>query len=237
MIERKVNGTAPPVRSRPSEIIMTPGTSSARPTIALACTLIGDPSPMVGAKPRPSALPASVPETMPTQLRTSQNVGLKARAAGRAPALYDLLRAGGIYTRLQPRCRDDALSDLAARVPGLSSCQRTDMLRELMAREDLGSTAIGDGLAVPHLRAGAAVEQREASVTLCLLERSVDFGAPDGQRVHGLFFVMGPSATTHLQVLARLGAALRDDSLCRLLRKGAGATLILERVAVIEGRA
>jgi nitrogen PTS system EIIA component len=171
---------------------------------------------------------------MSTTMRASRAPVATACPVGRAPALSDLLRAGGIFTGLQPRCRDDALGDLAACVPGLSPRQRADMLRELIAREDLGSTAIGDGLAVPHLRARAAVERRVASVTLCLLERSVDFGARDGQRVHGLFLVLSPSATMHLRVLARLGAALRDDSLCRLLRKGAGATLILDRIAAIE---
>jgi PTS system nitrogen regulatory IIA component len=76
----------------------------------------------------------------------------------------------------------------------------------------------------------------EPFVTLCLLGRSVDFGAIDGRPVHALFSVVSPNVPAHLRILAQIAFILRDPELRRLLRERANASAIMERVRFVEAQ-
>jgi PTS system nitrogen regulatory IIA component len=80
----------------------------------------------------------------------------------------------------------------------------------LLAREALASTAIGDGIAIPHVRNPVILHLERPLVTLCFLERAVDFGALDGQPVGTLFTLISPTVRAHLHLLSRLSFALRN---------------------------
>lgn len=83
--------------------------------------------------------------------------------------------------------------------------------RLLMDREELQSTGIGDGVAIPHASADAATRQAGA-VLVC--PRGVPFDAIDGQPVEIVFGVLGPRRATgeHLRTLARISRLLRDEA-------------------------
>jgi PTS system nitrogen regulatory IIA component len=98
----------------------------------------------------------------------------------------------------------------------------------------MGSTGIGDGIAIPHVRNPIVLHVERPFVTLCLLRHPVDFGAMDGKPVHSLFMVVSPTVPAHLHILARLGFVLRDDVLRDMLRSRAPAEEILARVELVE---
>jgi PTS system nitrogen regulatory IIA component len=106
----------------------------------------------------------------------------------------------------------------------------------LEAREAMGSTGIGDGIAIPHVRNPILLHVSEPFVTLCLLRRAVEFGAIDGRPVHALFSVVSPNVPSHLRILAQIAFVLRDPELRRLLRERASAPAIMERVRLVEGQ-
>jgi len=103
------------------------------------------------------------------------------------------------------------------------------------AREAMGSTGIGDGIAIPHVRNPVVLHVDQPFVTLCLLRHPVDFDAPDGQPVHALFLVVSLTVPAHLRMLAQLGFVLRDEPLRQLLRAAAPIEAILGRVGFVEG--
>jgi PTS system nitrogen regulatory IIA component len=80
----------------------------------------------------------------------------------------------------------------------------------LLAREALASTGIGDGIAIPHVRSPIVLHVSEPTITLCFLERPVDFAALDGRPVRALFLLVSPTVRAHLSLLSRLAFALRD---------------------------
>ena len=82
----------------------------------------------------------------------------------------------------------------------------------LLAREALGSTAIGDGIAVPHVRNPVILHLDRPMITLCFLERPVEFGALDGQPVDTLFTLISPTVRAHLHLLSRLSFVLRNPA-------------------------
>ena len=122
-----------------------------------------------------------------------------------------------------------------ARLPEIPASVNRGLLYELLlAREALASTSIGDGIAIPHPRDPVVVHVDHPLVLLCFLRQPVDFRAMDGQPVRILFLLLTPSIRDHLRMLARLAAALHDDTLKLLLRETAPREAILDRLASIE---
>jgi PTS system nitrogen regulatory IIA component len=126
------------------------------------------------------------------------------------PGLGDALEAGGIYYQLQDTSKDRTLRALVAVLPVPDGTDRELLLRLLLAREASASTAIGDGIAIPHVRNPIVLQVNRPMITLCFLEKPVDFGAMDGKPVQVLFSLICPTTRTHLQMLSRLSHALHD---------------------------
>src|SRR4030095_157380 len=103
----------------------------------------------------------------------------------------------------------------------------------LLARETLGSTGVGDGIAIPHVRNPVVLHVRPAA-TLCFLEQPVDFGSLDGLPVRALFLLVSPTTRTHLPLLSRLSAALHDPELKRQIIEQGGRNEILSAFQRVE---
>jgi PTS system nitrogen regulatory IIA component len=97
----------------------------------------------------------------------------------------------------------------------------------MLAREALGSTGIGDGIAIPHVRRPLVLNTAKASIALCFLAHPSAFGAFDGQPITTVFSFVTPTSRVHLKLLARLSAALHDDGFRQALRDRASADHIL----------
>lgn len=126
------------------------------------------------------------------------------------PTLAEALEAGGIIYDLADTSKDRALRALVAVLPLPQGIDRELLLRLFLARESMASTAIGDGIALPHVRNPIVLNVDRPMITLCFLERPVDFGAADGKPVHVLFSSICPTVRSHLQMLSRLSFALHD---------------------------
>ena len=128
----------------------------------------------------------------------------------------------------------DVLREFVARLPLPPEQDRATLLSVLEAREAMGSTGIGDGIAIPHVRNPIVMHVDHPFVTLGLLRHPVEFDAIDGQPVHALFMVVSPTVPVHLRILAQLGFVLRDGVLREMLRRRAPADEILDRIAMLE---
>jgi len=156
------------------------------------------------------------------------------RAPDPVPPMSELLRAGGIFHDVDAPDKLGVLREFVARLPLPPEQNRDALLSVLEAREAMGSTGIGDGIAIPHVRNPIVLHVAQPFVTLCLLRHAVDFDALDGKPVHALFMVVSPTVPVHLRILGQLGFLLRDDELRRLLRDRGPADAIIGRVAMVE---
>ncbi len=159
------------------------------------------------------------------------------RRPDEVPPLSALLSAGGIHPDVGGGDRASVLREIVQRLPLPPDVDREFLVTTLEAREAMGSTGIGDGIAIPHVRNPILLHVAAPFVTLCLLRHPVDFGALDGQPVHALFTVISANVPGHLRILGQLGFALHDEELRRLLIHRAPDSEILTRVQVVEGRA
>jgi len=158
------------------------------------------------------------------------------QAAEEVPPLSDLLEAGGIHADVSGEDRSGVLRDVVARLPLPPDYDREFLIAVLEAREAMGSTGIGDGIAIPHARNPILLHVEQPLVALCLLRHPVEFDAVDGIPVHALFVVISPSVPVHLKILARLGLVLRDAELRRLLKARASTEQIRRRIQEMETR-
>lgn len=156
------------------------------------------------------------------------------RSPDAVPPLAELLRRGGVLHDLAGRDKHALLAGLVAALPLPPGQDRETLLNVLEAREAMGSTGIGDGIAIPHVRNPILLHVEQPFVTLALLRDPVDFDAIDGKPVHALFLVVSPTVPVHLRILSQLGFVLRDEALRALLRDRASAADIIERIAMLE---
>ena len=127
------------------------------------------------------------------------------------PSLVGALEAGGIFYHIEGARKDLALRSLVDVLPLPEGVDRELLLQLFLAREASASTAIGEGIALPHVRNPIVLNVEKPMVTLCFLERAVDFGALDGKPVQICFTLICPTMRGHLQTVSRLSYALHDE--------------------------
>ncbi|GAB4256862.1 MAG: PTS sugar transporter subunit IIA [Deferrisomatales bacterium] len=153
-----------------------------------------------------------------------------------APTLVEALEAGGIFYRIDGSDVAGVLQEVVRHLRLPEEVDRDYLYQVLLAREQLGSTALGDGVAIPHPRNPIVLHVPRPTVTLCFLERPVDFGALDGKPVDTLFTLITPTVRSHLHLLSRLAFCLREPALRRILADQAGREVILQAFRELEAQ-
>jgi nitrogen PTS system EIIA component len=149
------------------------------------------------------------------------------------PRLSDALEAGGVYYDVAGSNRESVLRAVVKLMP-IEEEDRDLIYDFLIAREAAGSTGIGDGIAIPHVRNPVVLHVPHPAVTLCFLQKPVDFGAIDGQPVSTVFSLVSGTIRSHLYLLSRLSAALLDPKFKDAVMRRLPREQILEQARRIE---
>jgi PTS system nitrogen regulatory IIA component len=150
------------------------------------------------------------------------------------PSLSEALEAGGVFYKVPDTTKERALRGLVQVLPLPDGIDRELLLRLFLAREASASTAIGDGIAIPHVRNPIVLHVARPMITLCYLEGPIDFGALDGKPVHVLFSLICPTTRSHLQLLARLSFALHDARFKEVVLRQGTSEEILQGARRVE---
>jgi len=140
-----------------------------------------------------------------------------------------MITADLIIDSLPASSKKQALELMASRAAGLFFGNPDQVLNALIERERLGSTGIGSGVAIPHIKLPGL---KRMYGLLARLETPVDFGAIDGRPVDLVFMLLAPvdsKTTQHLMALAQISRFLKDVNTCDQLRacRGEGLAAIL----------
>ena len=137
----------------------------------------------------------------------------------------------GLPAHSRKRTLDIAADLLSERHPDVAARHLFDAL---MARERLGSTGIGDGVAIPHCR----LECQGMKAALFSLDQPVDYDAPDEQPVDLIFVLVVPvdEANAHLEALSLLAAIFKDADTRRRLREASSSGELDQRFREAAGR-
>ncbi len=150
------------------------------------------------------------------------------------PSLVEALQSGGIFYRIEGNTKSAVLKSLVEHMRLPDGVDKDFVFRVILAREDLASTGIGDGIAIPHVRNPVVLHVSQPVITLCFLETPIDFDALDGKPVQALFGLLSPTVRAHLHLLSRLSFALRDEGFKAAINRQARREEILGEAARIE---
>jgi PTS system nitrogen regulatory IIA component len=150
------------------------------------------------------------------------------------PPMWELLEAGGVHRDVEGEDKASTLASMVNLIPMPADADRGHMLAILEAREAMGSTGIGNGIAIPHVRNPILLAVGRPQVSLFLLRHPVDFESVDDLPVHAIFLVISSTVPVHLRILAQLGYILRDPGLRELLQRKAATDEILARIRELE---
>jgi len=150
------------------------------------------------------------------------------------PLLSEALEIGGVFHKIPGQDKETVLRAVVNTIRLPEGAKPEFLFQLLMAREDLGSTGLGGGIAVPHVRNPIVLNTRKPSLTLCYLEKPVDYGAIDQQKVGILFTIISPTVKGHLHLLSRLSFVLHDEMFKAALKREAPAEEILGEVRRVE---
>lgn len=132
--------------------------------------------------------------------------------------LGDLLTPDRVVLDVTAASKRQALKGLAQQSADVAHRPAADLLDALIEREKLGTTGIGDGMAIPH----AKLEGLDRMVGAFMrLAQPVDFDSLDDQPVDLFFLLLAPAdaATEHLKALSRVARIFRNADLCEQLRR------------------
>lgn len=151
-----------------------------------------------------------------------------------ASTLAESVQAGGIHYQVPGRDKHEVLRALVDILPLPEGADREFLLRLFLAREASAATAIGDGIAIPHVRNPIVQHVDRPTMTIAFLARPVEFGAPDGEPVSVLFTIVCPTPRCHLRLLTRLSNALQDSRFRECITRQAPPEEILQQIHRIE---
>ena len=132
--------------------------------------------------------------------------------------IEDLLSSPAqVMPRLKIANKKQALQELAKRAAELTGAHERQIFDVLLERERLGTTGVGNGIAIPHGKLG---DIKAMFGLFARLAPAVDFEAIDEQPVDLIFLLLAPegAGADHLKALARVSRLLRDRSICEKLR-------------------
>lgn len=122
--------------------------------------------------------------------------------------LADAVRRGGVMYDLEATDKRTALRAVCDRIALPANVNRDELFNVLLAREALGSTGIGNGIAIPHPRGPIILGVKEPEVSVVFLKQPIDFGAVDGTPVGTLVVIISTTVRLHLKLLSHLMYAI-----------------------------
>ena len=133
--------------------------------------------------------------------------------------IHEILDRNAIKIGLESIGKEETLKELVgvlAKVRNIGDQKAT--VKALIERESLGSTGIGQGIAIPH---GKTDKVDELVAVMGISKKGVNFDALDGEPVYIFFLLIAPKDTAgpHLKALAQISRLLRDTYFCELIRR------------------
>lgn len=131
--------------------------------------------------------------------------------------ILDLIAPEAVIAGLKASSKKQALQVLCAKAAALEGLEERDVFSVIFERERLGTTGVGQGVAIPH----GKLEGLDHIVgVFAQLAKPIDFDSVDGQPVDLIFLLLAPdhAGADHLKALARISRLLRDKAVCDKLR-------------------
>ncbi|MEJ8476526.1 PTS IIA-like nitrogen regulatory protein PtsN [Roseibium algae] len=136
--------------------------------------------------------------------------------------LGDLLKKEAVIAGLKAKSKKQAIQEMSAKAAELTGLSEREIFDTLLQRERLGSTGVGNGIAIPH---GKLIRLDGIAGFFARLDKPIEFDALDDQPVDLIFLLLAPegAGADHLKALARIARQLRDSAVTKGIRASTDA--------------
>jgi PTS system nitrogen regulatory IIA component len=142
--------------------------------------------------------------------------------------IMDFLNQSSIVVDLKSEDKKSAIIELVELLKDTKRIKKTDeIINVILEREKLGSTGIGQGVAIPHGKTSVLQEQVGA---LGISKKGIEFNSLDGELVHIIFLLVGPVevAGQHLKALSRISRLFKDKFLRQAMKDAVGVEEVVK---------
>jgi PTS system nitrogen regulatory IIA component len=133
--------------------------------------------------------------------------------------LVGAVERGAVTPHAEVATASEAIELAVSALDGLSSATRRRLLEEVLERERMASTGLGQGFALPHPRKPPGKLIPEPVVSVVFPKVPLDWASLDDEPVHTVLLLLSPSTPVHLEILSRVAQGLRSPELPKLLRE------------------
>jgi PTS system nitrogen regulatory IIA component len=148
--------------------------------------------------------------------------------------LYNAVEQSGIYYDIPGNNIVEVFENALNALPFLKKANRKMILNEMLDREELASTALGRGIAIPHTRERFRIGSDQIYIPVLFLENDIEFNAIDGEKVFVLYMIFTENTRDHLMVLSRISQALKDKKMLDILHEKNKNQNLLSHILEIE---
>lgn len=135
--------------------------------------------------------------------------------------IANLIHKGGVYYSVEGDTPDLVYKTITDRMDIPESVGKEAVYDALCAREQIMSTAVGNGIALPHARSSIIKDEEDQKIAVVYLKNPIDMKAPDNIKVYVMFILLTQNPQTHLQILSSLAGLFQKQKFRSLLEKNA----------------
>ncbi len=144
--------------------------------------------------------------------------------------LCALIERGGILYDVEGNTIEEVYTN-TLNLTQLPDEYNKDFLKaELLERERILSTAVGNGIAIPHTRKPLITKDEDQRIIVSFLKNPLNMGQPDDKPVSTMFFLLNKNNQLHLQVLSTLAKLIHDEEFRAILEKKPQKEILLDRI-------
>jgi PTS system nitrogen regulatory IIA component len=165
--------------------------------------------------------------SLPKKAKTRQQ---EARLENLLPAM----KRGSVFHNIKGDNVAAVLEAAVENLPALTNSSKEELYKRLLERENLTSTGIGKGVAIPHPHDPISDLLENPLIATCFLEKPIDFGAVDDKPVFVMFILLSQSIKIHLHLLSRLSFCVRDNAFVEFLKTSPDSDAFFSKIADFE---
>jgi len=148
--------------------------------------------------------------------------------------LVTAMKGGRVFYNIKGNTVEEILGAAVKVIDGISDEEAQELYQKLIQREQLSSTGIGKGIAIPHPRTPMSNKMEKSIIITCFLEHPVNFKAVDNKPVFVIFILLSRNSKSHLHLLSRLSFCMRDDNFISFMKSLPDPDTFLSRIKDIE---
>ena len=132
-------------------------------------------------------------------------------------SLASVFETGGLYKNIPGTTAEEVFSSICKTVKLPKGLSPSELHDALCAREAINTTAVGNGIAIPHSKTPMVKDVSEQRIAICYLREPIDMNAPDGRKVFVMFLILSSNVHFHQQMIVQLASLFKRSDFRKAL--------------------